>query len=124
MNIIEADLKIIDNNKMLNSLKITTVTKYSRTLQEDRLFTTIEKYIYKKDNGVFEQKQGESPKLKCIFQLHNDRKSSYVSVYDRNGKQIFLGNYLWANESAKSYEEYLKVLKRLHDYKSIVKNFN
>jgi len=118
------DLKIIDNDEMLNTLIVKKATKYSNTFQKDIEVETIEKYIYKKDNGAFKNINRESPKLKCVFKLHTDKKSSFVEVYDNKGNDIFKGNYLWANHSEKSYIDFIKVLKRLHDFMSVIKNFS
>lgn len=119
------DIEIIDNDEMLNDLKIEEDERCCNIYKHDIRKTVITKYVYKNDNAVFLNKESkEMPKLKCKFTLHTDRKSSYVAIYDRENKEIFLGNYLWANEKAKDYNEFLKILKRLHDFKSVVKNFS
>lgn len=122
---ISREIEIIDNDKMLQDLSIKSYKKYDSIFQKEMELCTIIKYVYKTDNAVFNQKEDcESPKLKCVFSLHSEKRSSFVTVYNNKNEIIFEGNYLWANPKASSCDDFLLTLKRLHDFKSVVKNFS
>jgi len=120
---IKEDIKVIDKDTMLNDLIISKVVRNNIAYQENKEEVSITKYVYKRDNAVFDKTSIQSPKLKCVFELHTQRTSSFVTVYDNENEVIFEGNYLWNNGKAKSHDDYIQILKRLHDFKSIKENF-
>ena len=110
----EADLKIIEDDKIVHELEFKD--------------NEIVKYVYRKDNGIFDRpveplKLNSQKLYKCVFDLHRDKTSSFVAVYDTNNEVILRGNYLWANKSEKTYEDYINVLKEIYNLKGIKENF-
>lgn len=123
-SLISQELKILDNNKMLSNLQITKELKFDLAFQCDMELTTVEKLIYKTSNAAFGDMSRPHPVLKCIFELHTEKKSAYVKVLDRNSKVIFMGNSLWGTDKFKTENEFLIFIKRLHDFNTIKKHFD
>jgi len=110
----KADLKIIEDDKIVHKLEFKG--------------NEIIKYVYRKDNGIFDRpieplKLNSQKLYKCVFDLHRDKTSSYVAVCNSNNEVILRGNYLWANTSEKTYEDYIEVLKNIYNLKQIKENF-
>ena len=121
--LIAEELKIIDNDTMLNTLKISKEDKYNGALQENIVVTTIEKNIYKKANEVFNRNGRSKAILKCEFVLHTKGNSSFVKVIGLKDEIVYSGNYLHSNASDKSKKEHLLTISRMHDLEIIKRNF-
>lgn len=116
--------KVLNDDFIINDIKINKEVKYHCISQCDKEFVTIEKYVYKKHNEVFVNlQQKESPKCKCIFTLHTDQKSSYVEIFDNKNNSIFLGNSLWSDGHSKSPKEHIKYIKQLHSVIDVKNNY-
>ena len=118
--------KILRNDSMINNIVV------SRTMVDNNIYQckmeqeTITKYVYKTHNDVFNVNRmiAESPKCKCVFTLHTDKKSSYVQIYDRENKEIFSGNSLWKNPKHESYEMHIDFIKLLHSVEDVKQKYN
>ena len=120
----QASENIILLDKMLNKIEKKTVVKYCNIYQEDKPHTTIIKYVYLKHNEAFNNKaQKTSPKCKCKFDLHTDKKSSFVTIYNRKSEVIYNGNFLHTHGSSKTEKEHLKSILLLHSVKNVVENY-
>lgn len=116
---------ILKNDKLINNIVISSRFEFCNIHQAKISIITIEKFVYKTHNEVFNlnRKIEDAPKCKCVFTLHTSRQSSYVQIYDRDNVEIFSGNSLWGVGSHGSYENHLDFIKMLHSVQDVKQNY-